>query len=73
MIGESPVNAIMKEIIDIRPPQEGQSSGSTVIFAKKPVEIVIKHPIKHSVFRMTMAIDPCHGRENDSQNGPESR
>ena len=44
-----------------------------LIFAKKPVEMVIKHPVKHRVFRMTLAIDPCHGSKDDSRNRPGGR
>jgi len=36
------------------------------IFPKKPLEIIKEYPVKHRVFRMTLAVDPCHGREEDS-------
>ena len=33
-----------------------------LIFPKEPLEIIKEHPVKHRVFRMTLAVDPCHGR-----------
>jgi hypothetical protein len=36
------------------------------IFPEEPLEIVKEHPVKHRVFRMTLAVDPCYGREDDS-------
>jgi len=44
-----------------------------LIFSKEQLEIVKKYPVKHRVLRMTLAVDPCHGREDDSQNGPGRR
>jgi hypothetical protein len=44
-----------------------------LIFSKEPLKIIKEHPIEYSMFRMTLAIDPCHGREDDSRNGPGSR
>jgi len=41
-----------------------------LIFLKKPLEIIKKHPVKYRVFRMTLAVNPCHGSRNDSKNGP---
>jgi hypothetical protein len=41
-----------------------------LIFSKKALEIVKKHTIKNRVFRMTLAVDPCHGSRDDSKNGP---
>ncbi|MCK4805466.1 MAG: hypothetical protein KAT88_12940, partial [Spirochaetes bacterium] len=40
---------------------------------KGQLEIVKKHPIKNSVFWMTLSVHPCHGREDDSQNGPGTK
>ena len=37
-----------------------------LIFSKEPLKIIKEHPVKHRVFRMTLAVDPCHGREDDS-------
>jgi hypothetical protein len=37
-----------------------------LIFSKKPLEIMKKHTIEHCMFRMTLTINPCHGRDNDS-------
>jgi hypothetical protein len=44
-----------------------------LIFSEEPLKIVKEYPVKHRVFRMTLAIDPCHGREDDSQNGPGAK
>jgi len=30
-----------------------------------------EHPIKNTAFWMTLVINPCHGRDRDSGNGPE--
>jgi len=38
---------------------------------EEPLEIIEEHPVENRVFRMTLAVDPCHGREDDSQNGPD--
>jgi hypothetical protein len=35
-----------------------------VIFAEEPLEIIKKYPVKNSVFRMPLTIDPCHSRDN---------
>jgi len=37
-----------------------------LVFMKEPLEIVKKHPVKHCVLRMTLPVNPCHGREDDS-------
>jgi len=44
-----------------------------LIFSKEPFKIIKKYPVKERVFRMTLAVDPWHSREDDSQNGPGSR
>jgi hypothetical protein len=44
-----------------------------LIFTKEPLEIIKEHPVKHCVFRMTLAVNPCQGREDDSQNGPGAK
>ncbi len=36
------------------------------IFPKKILEIIKEHLVKHCVFWTTLAVDPCHGREDDS-------
>ncbi|MGB6340732.1 MAG: hypothetical protein WBF32_13250 [Candidatus Aminicenantaceae bacterium] len=43
-----------------------------LIFSKESLEIIKKHPVKHRVFRMSLAVDPCHGREDDSRNRPRN-
>jgi hypothetical protein len=42
-------------------------------FTKEPLKIIKEHPVKHRVFRMMLPVDPCHGREDDSQNGPGTK
>ncbi len=44
-----------------------------LIFLKEPLEIIKEHPVKNRVFRMTLAIDPCHGKDRDSRKGPGNR
>ncbi len=39
---------------------------------KGQLEIVKKHPVKNSVFWMTLSVHPCHGREDDSRNRPRN-
>jgi hypothetical protein len=36
-----------------------------LVFSKEKLEIVKKHPVKNRVLRMTLAVNPCHGREDD--------
>lgn|GEM_PF-7126454 len=42
------------------------------LLAKEALEIIKEHPVKHRVFRMSLAVDPCHGREDDSRNRPRN-
>ena len=44
-----------------------------LIFSKEPLKIIKEHSIKTRVFRMKLTIAPCHGREDDSRNGPDCR
>jgi hypothetical protein len=44
---------------------------SVLIFQEKSIEAMKKHSIENSPFWMTLVIDPCHGRDRDSGNGPE--
>lgn len=44
-----------------------------VIFLKEPLEIIKEHPVKSLMFRMMLTVDPCHGREDDSRNGPGAK
>jgi hypothetical protein len=44
-----------------------------LILSQKRLEIMKKHPVKHCEFRMTLSADPCHGRKDDSQNGPGAK
>jgi hypothetical protein len=37
-----------------------------LIFSKKLLKVMKKHPIKNRVCRMMLAIDSCQGREDDS-------
>jgi hypothetical protein len=43
-----------------------------LIFSKESLEIIKKHPVKNRKFRMSLAVDPCHGREDDSRNRPRN-
>jgi len=56
-------------------PHQGKADElfTVLIFLKEPLEIVKEHPIKNRVFRMMLAVDPCHGRGDDSRDGPDCR
>jgi len=43
-----------------------------LIFYKKPLEIMKKHPVEDDALRMSKTIDPCHGRSHRSRNGSTS-
>jgi len=71
------------EASELFPKQEGEdlldnrtkiavlSLKTVLILRQEPLEIMKEHPVEDRVFRMTLAIDPYHGREDDSRNGPE--
>ena len=44
-----------------------------LILSKEPLKIIKEHPIKNSVFRMTLTIDPCHGGRDVARNRPGGR
>ena len=44
-----------------------------LIFMEEALKIMKKHPVKHCAFRMTLVIDPAHGRDSDSRNTPVRR
>ncbi|MFO7866265.1 MAG: hypothetical protein R6V02_05565 [Candidatus Aminicenantes bacterium] len=41
-----------------------------LIFSEKLLEIMKKHPVEYCEFRMTLAVDPCHGGRDGSKNEP---
>jgi hypothetical protein len=41
-----------------------------LILQKKIIEVMKKHSIENSTFRMTLMIDLCHSSRDDSRNGP---
>jgi hypothetical protein len=34
-----------------------------LIFPEESLEIIEEHPVKQRVFRMALAVNPCHGRK----------
>ncbi len=42
-----------------------------LILQEKSIEVMKKHSIENTTFRMTLVINPCHGSRDDSRNGPE--
>jgi hypothetical protein len=67
------VEVLLYNILDHRTEEAVLPLETILIFLKKLLEIVKKHPVKHGVFRMTLAVYPCHGREDDSRNGPGAK
>jgi hypothetical protein len=67
------VQVLLYHLLDYRAEVPVFPLETILVFSKEPLEIIKKHPVKHRVFRMTLAVDPCHGREDDSQNGPRGR
>jgi hypothetical protein len=37
------------------------------------LKIMEQHTVKHCTFRMTLVIEPAHGRDSDSRNRPVRR
>jgi len=56
------VKILLDNILDHRPKIPVLLLKTILIFTKELLEIIKKHPIIHRVFRMTLLIDPCHGR-----------
>jgi len=46
---------------------------AVLIFQKELLKIIEEHTVKHCALRMTLAIDPAHGRDSDSRNTPRRR
>ncbi len=67
------VQVLLDNILDNRTEISVLPLETRLIFPKEPFEIIKEHPVKHRVFRMTLAVDPCHGREDDSRNRPGTR
>jgi len=44
-----------------------------LIFQKKWLKIMEEDTVKYGAFRMTLAVDPAHGRDSDSRNVPGRR
>jgi hypothetical protein len=56
------VEVLLYNILDHRTEEAVLPLETILILLKKLLEIVKKHPVKHCVFRMTLAVDPCHSR-----------
>ena len=44
-----------------------------LIFQKELLKIMEENTVKHCTFRVMLTIDPAHGRDSDSRNGPVRR
>jgi hypothetical protein len=55
------VEIFLNDILDHRTEEPVLLFKTILIFLKKPLERIKKHPIKNRVFRMPLAVDPCHG------------
>jgi hypothetical protein len=66
------VQILLDNILDYRTEIPILLLEQIVIFSKKPLEIIKKYPIKNSVFRMTLPVDPCHGSRDVSRNRPRN-
>ncbi len=60
------VKILLYNFLDDWPKEAVLPLETILVFSKEQLEIVKKHPVKHRVLRMTLAVDPCHGREDDS-------
>ena len=60
------VQILLDHILDHRAEVSVLLLKTGLVFSKEQLEIVKKHPVKHRVFRMTLAVYPCHSREDDS-------
>jgi hypothetical protein len=66
------VQILLDNILDYRTEIPVLLPEQIVIFSKKPLKIIKKYPIKNSVFRMTLPVDPCHGSRDVSRNRPRN-
>jgi hypothetical protein len=60
------VQILLDNILDNRTEVPVLLLETRLIFPKEPFEIIKEHPVKHRMFWMMLAVDPCHGREDDS-------
>ena len=64
------VQILVDNLLDDRPEIPVFLLKTFLIFSKKPLEIMKKHTIEHCMFRMTLTVNPCHGRDIDSRIKP---
>jgi hypothetical protein len=67
------VQILIDNILDDWPKEAVFLLKTILIFSEEPLKIIKEYPIKKRMFRMTWAVDPCHGRGVYSRNGPGSR
>jgi hypothetical protein len=67
------VEILLNNILDYGTEIAILSLKPALVLSEKLLKIMKEHPIKNSVFRMTLAVDPCHGSRDDSKNGPKWR
>ena len=58
--GVAAVEVLLYNILDDWPKEAVLPLETILIFPEESLEIVKKHSVKHRVFRMTPAVDPCH-------------
>jgi hypothetical protein len=64
------VEVAVDDFLDDRPEKTIFLLEAALILGQKPVEVMEKHPVEDSAFRMTGTIDSCHIRSSKSRNGP---
>jgi len=64
------VEILLNNILDDGPEISVISHKPALVFSEKLLEVMKKHPIKNSEFRMTLTVNPCHDNRDDSKNGP---
>jgi len=60
------VKVLLYNILDDWPKEAVLPLETILVFTKEPLKIIKEYPIKSRMFRMTLAVDPCHGRGDDS-------
>jgi hypothetical protein len=60
--GIAAVQVLLDNILDDWPKEAVLPLETILVFTKEPIKIKKEHPVKHRVFRMTLTVDPCHGR-----------
>jgi hypothetical protein len=65
------VQVLLNDFLNNRKKIAVLSLKSIFILQEKTIEVMKKHSIENSTFRMTLMIDLCHGSRDDSRNRPQ--